>query len=95
MLIQHKTEIRLDKSDYNNSIILIQVGKKIGGVSMETIQGRYTFSQPKKVMRAQDVCVRFRKRNQIPIDWTNALKYELGKSSSLKINCIKNIRFSR
>lgn len=63
---------------------------------MRTIRERSTFSKPKKEMEAQNVCVRFGKRNQIPfIDCTNALRYELRASDSLlDMECIKNLRFS-
>lgn len=69
----------------------------LGGVFMETIGGRYTFSQPKREISADKVCVRFGNRKRIPyIDTKSAMKYVLGASdSSLDIECIKRLRFSR
>ncbi len=69
----------------------------LGGVFMETIQGRYTFSQPKREISADKVCVRLENRKRIPfIDRKNAWKYVLGASnSSLGIECIKKLSLLR
>ena len=60
---------------------------------METIQGMYTFSQPKREISADKVCVRLENRKGIPfIDRKSASKYVLGTSnSSLNIECIKKL----
>lgn len=68
----------------------------LGGVFMETIGGMYTFSQPKRIISADEVCVRFGNRKQIPyIDTQSAMRYVLGASdNSLDIECIKKLKYS-
>lgn len=68
----------------------------LGGVMMETIRERSTFSQPRRFIDVDKVCVRFEKRKQNPfIDCTSALKYVLGASNdSADIDSINNITFS-
>lgn len=62
---------------------------------METIRERSTFSQPKRSIDVDKICVKFEERNKIPfIDCMSALQYApASPNDSVDIDCIKNISF--